>query len=350
MLRTVFAFLCKDLKDALHSHSLLFVLLGPVLVVAFLANILTDEDPVFVKAGVCGNISSGLVNCLMFNGGCSVEPTSESWETLKNKVRSKKLDLAINIPANFDEELRNDSFPVLELCVDESSLAKSLTARELVRTALRQMAGQDIPADIRVNKINPSDGGSVALTFLPIWMVFTCLGAFSVTSSTFAEELENKTMSAVLLAPVSWAEILGGKVASGFILAFLSTVLVAAVSCLVKTAFLPLIVLIGLGSLIFSIGGIILGAFVKSQSACGALNSIIYLALIMPVTMADYNELMQKIAHFLPSWYLYDGFCKLIFAAGSWASIIPNIVCLFTELVILAIIGIVAIKKVRLAV
>ena len=216
MCGTVFAFLCKDLKDALHSHSLLFVLLGPVLVVAFFANILNVEDPVFVRVGVCGNVNSGLVNSMKFNGGCDIVSASKSWEELKNDVRNKKLDLAINIPANFDEELHCDSFPVLELCVDESSLAKSLTARELVRTALRQMVGQEVPADIRVTKINPSDSsGSMALAFLPIWMVFTCLGALSVTSSTFAEELENKTMSAVLLAPVSWAEILGGKIASG---------------------------------------------------------------------------------------------------------------------------------------
>ena len=351
MCGTVFAFLCKDLKDALHSHSLLFVLLGPVLVVAFFANILNVEDPVFVKVGVCGNVNSGLVNCMKFNGGCSIVPTSGSWEQLKNDVRSKKLDLAIDIPANFDEELHCDSFPVLELCVDESSLAKSLAARELVRTALRQMVGQEIPADIRVTKINPSDGsGSMALAFLPIWMVFTCLGALSVTSSTFAEELENKTMSAVLLAPVSWAEILGGKIASGFILASLSTILVAAVSCIVKTSFFSLIVLICLGSLIFAIGGIILGALVRSQSACGALNSLIYLVLIMPVTMADYNALMQKIAYFLPTWYLYDGFCKLIFASGTWADIMPNVAYLFIELTIFAAVGIVAIKKVRLTV
>ena len=351
MCGTVFAFLCKDLKDALHSHSLLFVLLGPVLVVAFFANILNVEDPVFVRVGVCGNVNSGLVNSMKFNGGCDIVSASKSWEELKNDVRNKKLDLAINIPANFDEELHCDSFPVLELCVDESSLAKSLTARELVRTALRQMVGQEVPADIRVTKINPSDSsGSMALAFLPIWMVFTCLGALSVTSSTFAEELENKTMSAVLLAPVSWAEILGGKIASGFILASLSTILGAAVSCVVKTSFIPLIVLICLGSLIFAIGGIILGAFVKSQSACGALNSLIYLILIMPVTMADYNALMQKIAYFLPTWYLYDGFSKLIFTSGTWANIMPDVVYLFIELTIFAAIGIVAIKKVRLTV
>lgn len=351
MFGTVFAFLCKDLKDALHSHSLLFVLLGPVFVVAFFANILNAEDPVFVRIGVCGNVNSGLVNSMKFNGGCSVVSTSESWEKLKDEVRSKKLDLAVNISADFDEELHSDSFPVLELCVDESSLAKSLAARELVRTALRQMVGQEIPADIRVTKINPSDSsGGMALAFLPIWMVFTCLGAFSVTSSTFAEELENKTMSAVLLAPVSWAEILGGKIASGFLLASLSTVLMAVVGCVIKTSFLPLIVLICMGTLIFAIGGIILGALVKSQSACGALNSLIYLILIMPVTMADYNALMQKIAYFLPTWYLYDGFCKLIFTSGSWTDIVPNVAYLFVEFTIFAAVGVVTVKKVRLTV
>ena len=149
---------------------------------------------------------------------------------------------------------------------------------------------------------------------------------------------------------VQRAEILGGKIASGFILASLSTILVAAVSCIVKTSFFSLIVLICLGSLIFAISGIVLGAFVKSQSACGALNSLIYLVLIMPVTMADYNALMQKIAYFLPTWYLYDGFCKLIFASGTWADIMPNVAYLFIELTIFAAIGIVAIKKVRLTV
>ncbi len=352
MCGTVFAFLCKDLKDALHSHSLLFVLLGPVLVVAFFANVLNVEDPVFVKIGVYGNIKSGLLNSLKFNGGCNIVPTSGTWEELKDEVRHQKIDLAINIPVDFDQELQQDSFPVLELCVNESSLAKSLTARELVRTALRQMAGQEIPADIRVTKINPTAGsnGNMAGAFLPIWMVFTCLGALSVTSSTFAEELENKTMSAVLLAPVSWAEILGGKIASGFILASLSTILVAAVSSLIKTAFFPLILLICLGSLIFAIGGVILGALVKSQSACGALNSLIYLALIMPVTMADYNLLLQKIAYLLPTWYLYDGFCKLIFTSATWADIGPNIAYLFIELIISAAVAIVAIKKVPLTV
>lgn len=171
-----------------------------------------------------------------------------------------------------------------------------------------------------------------------------------VTGILDIRQQKNKTMSAVLLAPVSWAEILGGKIASGFILASLSTILVAAVSCVVKASFLPLIVLICLGSLIFAIGGIILGASVKSQSACGALNSLIYLVLIMPVTMADYNALMQKIAYFLPTWYLYDGFCKLIFTSGTWANIMPNVTYLFIELTIFAAVGIVAIKKVRLTV
>ncbi|MGM9997800.1 MAG: ABC transporter permease [Candidatus Bruticola sp.] len=345
MYRTVFAFLCKDLKDALRSHSLLFILLGPVLVTVFFAKMLDSDNSVFVKAGVCGRVDSGLVNCMKLLGGCSIEK-SEHWEELCRKVKDRQLTVAVNIGANFDEELYSGSYPVLELFIDESSLAKSMAARELVRTALRRMADQELPSDIRVTKVNAFEG-NMSLVFLPIWMVFTCLGALSVASSTLAEELENKTLDAVLLAPVSWAAILSGKVLCGFVLASLSAFLVAFLSGGCRHGFLPLAALICAGSLVFSWAGIILGLLVKSQSACGALNSLIYLLLIMPVSMADYNELMCKVAYVLPSWYLHDGFNKVMFASGSWSDLQINFICLGAELFLLITVGMWALRRVR---
>ncbi|MGM9991476.1 MAG: ABC transporter permease [Candidatus Bruticola sp.] len=345
MYRIVFAFLCKDLKDALRSHSLLFVLLGPVLVTVFFAKVMDSGDSVFVKVGVCGRVDSGLVNCMKLLGGCSIEK-SDHWEELCRKVKDRQLTMAVNIDANFDEDIYCGAYPVLEICLDESSLAKSMAARELVRTALRQMAGQDIPSDIRVTKFNAFEG-NISLVFIPIWMVFTCLGALSVASSTLAEEIENKTLDAVLLAPVSWVEILSGKVLCGFVLASVSTFLVALLSGGQVGGFLPLVALIGTGSLLFSLAGIVLGLLVKSQSACGALNSLIYLMLIMPVSMSDYNELMRSISYVLPSWYLNDGFNKIMFASGSWPDLRINFLCLGAELILLTAVGVWSLRRIR---
>ncbi|MCR4783147.1 MAG: ABC transporter permease [bacterium] len=345
MLHTALAFLGKDLRDSLCSHSLLLILLGPVILAAMFSR-LTDPSAVgTLNIGVCGYVDSGLVNCLRVSGACKLE-FSDNWRGLCQDVKNGSLDLAVKIAPGFDEELYSDSYPVLDLYVSESSLVRSLTARDLVRTSLRQMAGQEMPADVRVNKVNAFEGG-MNVAFLPVWMVFTCLGALSVTSLTFSEELENKTMEAVLLAPVNWAEILGGKLACGFLLAWGSTVLVWLAGHGGKADFVALLLLIGLGAWLFASIGVVLGLIVKSPSVCGVLNSLVYLIFIMPVTMADYNSTMKLISRFLPSWYLCDGFNKVMFAGATCSDIARDVVALVMASALFILVGAWALRRVR---
>lgn len=315
MLRTAFAFFLKDIEDALRSHSLVFILLGPIIMGALFTRIMGDPDSSAITLGIYGRTGSGLVNCLKFSGGCTLKYSSD-WQALKEEVKNGKLSLAVSIPRDFDEELRDDGYPVLKVYVDESHFARSVAARELLRTALRQMAGQELPADIRVEKVNAFEG-SMNLAFLPMWAVFTCMGAMSVASATLVEELEQKTMEAVLLAPVSWPEILGGKAACSFVLSWTASWAVLACSSGYHIPNIQVCLLLALGSLAFSLLGIALGLSIKGQTACGALNSILFLIFIMPVTMADYSNAMRIVSRFLPSWYLCSGLNRAMFTPSS---------------------------------
>ncbi len=319
MMRVAWAFLSKDLRDALRSQSLLVILLGPVLLAAFFVGAMDRGQAPQLSIGVTGDLNSGLVNALESSGMCQLRISADE-QALRRAVQNRELVLSVQIPPHFDEDLRQDLFPVLELYLDESSWAKAMAARELVRTALRQMAGQEVPADIRVERAHAAEGG-VALAFLPLWMLFASLAALSVTSSTLVEEREQRTMEAVLLAPVGWLEILGGKIASGTILASVATLLVVVVSYRGEVQWGPLLLLIVMGSLIMALVGLILGMWVKSQTACGVWNSLAYLALLMPVSMADYNQSAGALAQWLPSWYLSQGFNQALLAGGGWRAV-----------------------------
>jgi len=312
------AFIRKDIEDALRSHSLVFVLLGPLLLSLLFINFMQDSGGVKASAAVGGFIESGLVQAMRGGDFCVLE-ISEDGEKSRQAVKDGSLNGYIEIPAGFDEALKSDEYPELHIYLNEGEPVKAALLREAVRTALRSMAGQELPADIRIERVGSFEG-SMTLAFLPMWIVFTCLGAMSVTSSLLVEEIDGKTLNAVLLAPVRWWDILAGKIFCGLILAFLSAALMLALCYRGGGNYAVMAALIFLGSFVFAAAGVIIGLVCKKPSLCGAVNSLVYLLMIMPVTMADYSDLMRRISGCLPAWYLCGGLNQVMFAGASWSA------------------------------
>ncbi|MBQ7529666.1 ABC transporter permease [bacterium] len=341
--RTLWAFCKKDFKDSLRTHSLLFVLLGPVILAVIFVRILDTGDLPFLAVGIRGNVNSGLVQSLRSVGNFQLE-FGDNWESLKERVQRGELIAVINVEDNFEDELRAGEYPQLDLFISESSLSKALLVREGVRNALRSMAGQEIPADIRVEKIH-TFSGSTSLAFLPMWIIFTFLGAMSISSMMLTEEIENKTLESLLLAPVSFGEILLGKIICSFSLSFISAVLLVFICYNGKCNYWILGTFFVIGSLIFSILGLIIASISKGQTTCSALNSLLYLVLVMPVTMADYNPLMQSISRFLPSWYLCEGLNRVMFTSASLSDVWLNISVLIFYLIVSIIVSVIVLKR-----
>lgn len=320
------AFIRKDLEDALRSHSLVFVLLGPLLLSLLFINFMEDSGGVKVSAAAGGFTESGFIQAMRGSDFCSLEISGDG-EKSRQAVKDGSLTGYIEIPPGFDEALKRDEYPELRIYLNESEPVKAALLREAVRTALRSMAGQELPADIRVEKVGSFEG-AMTLAFLPMWIVFSCLGAMSVTSSLLVEEIDGKTLNAVLLAPVKWWDILAGKIFCGLILAFLSAVMMLGLCYRGEGNYPVMAALILLGSFVFAAAGVIIGLICKKPSLCGAVNSLVYLLMIMPVTMADYSDLMHKISGCLPAWYLCSGLNQAMFAGASWPAVRTDLLLL----------------------
>lgn len=336
-LRTVTALLWKDLEDAVRSHTLLLVLVGPVLLSVFFARSFTGDDVRRPALAVCDGGGSGLVQALRSTGLFRLQE-SGNWEQCLAWVREGKVAGAVRIPGGFDEALREERFPRMDLAVDESARSQVAIVREGVRGALRQQAGQDLPADVRVERMNEFRG-EVRQVLLPIWVVFTCLGGLMVTSSTLVEEMEKRTLAAVLLAPAGLGDVLVGKVAAGFLLAFGSSALVLALNSDGQGNLLAITVLLGLGSLVFSAGGTVLGLFARGQAAANAAASVLYLILFVPVALADLSATMRSLSGWLPTWYLYDGINRALLTDATLGSLGGDVVGLAVALLAVTVLG-----------
>jgi len=347
-LRTMAAILCKDLEDAVRSHSLVLVLVGPVLLSVFFARSFTGEDVRRPAMVVCDAGRSGLVQALHSSGLFRLQESGD-WEDCIERVRKGQVTAALQIPAGFDRLLRQDRFPRVDLVLDENARTQVAIVREGLRGALRQQAGQEMPADVRVTGLNRFQG-EVRQILLPIWVVFTCLGGLMVTSSTLVEEMEKKTLAAVLLAPVSLSTVLLGKLGAGFLLALASSALVLVLNAWGQGNLVALGVLLALGSLVFSAAGLVLGLCARGQAAANAAASVLYMVLFVPVALADLSATMRAVSEWLPTWYLYDGINRALLSGASLDGLRLDLAGLMAFLLLLFPLGLWGLRRQRVGV
>lgn len=337
-LRTVWAFLLKDIEDALRSHVIVFILIGPVLLSVFFSRFFGGGDVRHPVVLICDDGQSAFVQALRTLDLFQLQE-DKRWEACLEAVRLGRACGAVHISKNFDEELRLDSFPVLTLAVNEASLTQAAIFREGIRGALRQMAGQELPADVRVESVN-GYSGDTRLAVLPIWLVFTCLGGLVLTASSLTEEMESKTLTAVLMSPARLSSVLLGKTLAGWAIALVSSLLVLYLNSDGQGNNLALVTLLLEGSALFALGGLVLGLFARSQAVSNAVAPLLYTVLFVPLALADISEGMRSFSSYLPTWYLYDGVSKALLNGLSLQVLGWHIVYLSVCLAALMIIGI----------
>lgn len=345
-LRAIAALFWKDLEDAAHSHTLLVILIGPVVLSFMMARSLGSTDIRRPLLAVYDPGKSGLVRVLAGSELIRIE-TVASWEEGRQLVVRGRAPALLGVPADFDRDLGQDQFPRLDLAVDESYRGQVAVVREAIRAALREQAGQEIPADIRVDKVREFTGAP-RKTLLPIWVVFTALGALMVTASTLVEEKEKRTLSAILAAPVELWEVLAGKILAGFFLADLASILVLALNGGFTSAWLAQLLLVSLGCAVFAVVGTLVGLSVRSQATANAVLSGIYLLLFVPVALADVSQAMFQVARWLPTYYLQTALNQTILGGAGWGEVGTALEILAGTAVVAFAIGLVQLRSYRL--
>ena len=337
-LKTVWAFLLKDMEEAARSHVIFFILIGPVLLSVFFTHFFNGGDVRHPVVLVCDRGSSAFVQALRTTDLFQLQENRD-WNSCLEAVRLGKACGAVLLNEDFDEALQSDSFPELPIAVNEASMAQAAIFREGVRGALRQLARQDIVADIRVERVNPNSGHN-HLSVLPIWLVFTCLGGLILASSSLTEELESKTMAAVLMAPVRLVDVLVGKTLAGFAIALLSSLLVLFLNSGGAGSAMTLLVLLLLGSLLFAVGGLVFGLFARTQVVANAVAPMLYMVLFVPLALADISEGMRVFSRYLPTWYLFDGVSKALLNGVDVSQLMGHVGCLAGCTLLLIAVGV----------
>lgn len=312
-LKTLLAFFLKDLEDALKSHTIVLVLVGPVLLSVFFSRAFGDKDLRRPLVAVHQSGDSKLIRILRRADTVRVEP-HEDWASARRAVEEGKAAVALGLPPDFDAQLEKDSFPRLNLLVDAVKTGPVAVARQSLRAALAEMVGHEVPADVRVEKVR-SLGLERGRTMLPTWVIFAALSGLMITSSSLVEEKESGSLAQVLTAPVSMVEVVMGKVGAGWLLASLASLLILALNRVSISLGVTSLILIG--CLAFSAIGVLIGLVARGMSAANAATSAVFMIIFIPVALADFSQLMHRLAVASPAFYLQRGVTHAMAGDGS---------------------------------
>ena len=301
--KTLLAFFLKDLEDALRSHTIVLVLAGPVLLSVLFSRAFGDKDLRRPLLAVHQVGDSKLVRILQRGNTVRIE-SFQDWAAARQAVEEGQAVAALGLPADFDAQLEKDTFPRLNLLVDAVRTGPVAVTRQALRSALAEMAGHEVPADVRVEKVR-SLGLERGRTMLPTWVIFAALSGLMITSSSLVEEKESGSLAQVLTAPVSMVEVVMGKIGAGWLLASLASLLILALNG-VGTG-LEVCSLILIGCLAFSAIGVLIGLVARGMSAANAATSAVFMIIFIPVALADFSQLMHRIAVVSPAFYLHRG-------------------------------------------
>jgi len=333
----ILAILRKDLEDAVRSHTLLPMLIGPILLSFFFARgAFTDSDRLRPTVACIDPGKSGLVRVLSGSDyGVTMRPVANG-EEARDLLWRGKVAAVLSVPPDFDAGLESRDYRDVDLVVDDSRRTQQEIVRAAVKAAVREAVGQQLPPIIKVEKIRQGESGARQF-MLPLWATFAVLSGLLIASASMVEEKDTGTLEQMLCGPVTLGEVLAGKVSASWLLGLGTAVLILALNEGWGGLAGPGFLVLALGSLAFAGLGALIGLWAPSQATGSTIAGLTFLVLFFPGALADVSQAMGRVAAWSPGWYFQDGVSRALLGGAGLADLSLNLAVLAA--MVLAVFG-----------
>lgn len=310
--RIIWAIFRKDMLDAIKNTYILFALILPVgmsLLFSIMLPTKQISDPILHMV-VYDPGQSQVIQKLREAPGVDLAAV-DSPDQVKTRVTNSSL-VGLTLPQDFDTAMAAGQNPEIQLYYDgEQAIGVQATAGRMVEDALREIAGQELPAKLVPTDVLGSEAGTgiqnfnianyMLLLFLVMGLVMT--GVF-VVPTILVEEKEKQTLQAILVSPANYADLVIGKALVGMVYALLSAfILLAMNNGFSGSPFVTLSTVV-LGALVLVLTGLLLGAIFKTTAQVNTWSSIVMLALLVPAMFIMWPkppEPIPTIMRFIPT-------------------------------------------------
>jgi ABC-2 type transport system permease protein len=286
----------KDLRDALRDSRLIIAILMPLLIGLLYSFMFKDDAKPTAKLGVVSSTSTQLPAALQGATQAALQLKVQSFAdeaSLTQRVRDKKVDVGVIIPAGFDAALRSGASPKLTVILPASpSFGGDYVAAVLDRVT-QSLAGQTPAASI-TRVLLPAVAGTSdsAFTTLGARKIFVLvavilmLGMIAVYAlpAVLTEETEKRTVEALTMI-ASDAEVIVAKSLFGLTYCVISVPLMLAITRVVPQDVALFVLDIVLTSVTLVGLGLLLGGLMRTQTQLNTWSTVALIPLLAPAIM-----------------------------------------------------------------
>jgi ABC-2 type transport system permease protein len=359
------AFVKKEFRHILRDRRTLLILFGmPIAQIMIFGFALNNEvhNAGLVIFDMANDYESTLLkNKYEASEQFYIEKVCQTSEEIHESFKEGNARIGIIIPKNFASDLQNGEQPQIKIVSDASdpNLAKTLTAYAsailLRHVRERGIFKGDLPIIETVPRMIFNPELKAVYMFVPgVMGLILLLVSAMMTSLTIAREKELGTMELLLVSPLRSWHIILGKVTPYWLLSFLNAMVIVLLSVAVfKMPLNGSILLLIIGSLLFSLTALALGIFISARtnsqmtamfiSMLGLLLPTILLSgFIFPIENMPLP--LRVISNAIPAKWFIIIIKGLMIKGSGWAALWKPFGVL---IVITAVLGLAAIKNVK---
>jgi ABC-2 type transport system permease protein len=346
--RAAMAIAWKDTLDGLKNYRLLAVILMPIVFSVLYAYLFRDT-PTEIVIVVHDPGGSALVGALRDSGANVVTSASEA--ALPQAMEERNAAVGLALPADFDQQLAVGQHPPLTMIVDREQNMASASRLLVLQTVEEQaqQAGQRPPVEV-IEKPLESPGQDRANAtfgfmrglglqqyFVILWAVLSLSMTGLYTVPTFlVEEKEHKTLSAILVAPTSYTDVIVGKALVGILYAMGSVLIIFALNQgFVGAVGLSLLVVL-LSSLVLTLVGLAMGGLFSNTGSLNSWASLAFLPFLLPIMVIGISSdsTLLALMQVIPTYHTARGLGLALSGSGSLADVWGNLVALVLSAVV----------------
>ncbi|MBN2098545.1 MAG: ABC transporter permease [Dehalococcoidia bacterium] len=275
---------------------------------------------------------------------------AESEDELKDGVTDYAYVAGIVLPADLREKLASGEKPGITLYVasDVTEEAKEAVA-SLMREMIYTLSGQPLAVEFSTTILPGPDMAGEQIPprdrMRPLFAVFLVIFETFGMATLITEEIERRTIQALLVTPVSVKDLFAAKGITGITLAFGQAALfMAFVGGLNEQPAIIILALL-LAALLVTGVGFLMASLAKDMMSVLAWGVLALVILVIPAMGTLFPGVITGWAKIIPSYYVVDTVDKVANYGSGWPDVWQNLLILVAFSAFLLLVGMVALRR-----
>lgn len=266
----------------------------------------------------------------------------ESEESLRAAVEGREFPAGILLPGAGG----NPRITIFFAADTPPELQEGVTL--LVQELSFLQSGQPLPVEVTTEVLGPDLAGDQIPPrdrIVPLLAVFVLLTETLGLASLLSEEIEGRTIRALLVTPLTIGGLFTAKTITGVLLAFTQSFLLLLLVGGLSRSPLQIVVALLLGALLFTAVGFLLGALGRDFMSVMAWGIPVIIVLAVPAIGFMLPGTLSRWVRVIPSYYLVDVLHRAINFGAGWQALSANLMILALFDVVLFALGIEVLRR-----